>query len=425
MFDVCLVYLPKPYLNNPDAQAPLGLMYLASMLELHDYEVTIYNCAALDDDLAIAGLPDAKMYGITMTSMEVLQANRFAKRIKDHRPDSVVVAGGPGTLATEYIDFKYFDAVCMGAGEYVILDMLNDMNNQCLKTFYGNRPVCYLDALPYPARHLLQDSQGGDIFAYNKKYAAGESTIILSSRGCPCQCAFCTAPALNDKVRLREAGEVAAEIKHVRDNYGIRQFRFSDDMFMIDKKRVLAMCETIAPLNVYWRVSCRVKPLDSEMLSAMHDAGCKELSFGVESFDDDVLTGLKKGTTVADNIRALELSHACDFETRILMMIRTPFQTRKTIEYNKYYLSRLPYSIVACTAFVPIPGSDVWNNPDNYNIEILDRDLDKYNFYMFNSNGRRPIDPIIKIKGRSIDEFHRESEEFRDWLEDQKKVNRG
>jgi anaerobic magnesium-protoporphyrin IX monomethyl ester cyclase len=429
MIDVCLIYLPKPFLRDPDAQAPLGLMYLAASLESRNRTVTIENYAPFNDAEAINHLPPAKLYGITVTSLEVLQANRFSGKIKRKYPDAKIVLGGPGVYATEYINFNVIDSACFGDGEYTIHDILHDAENNTLKQKYFGEIVENLDSLPLPSRHLLKDKQGGKIFAYGKNYTGEDaSTIIVSSRGCAFQCAFCSAPRLthNKKLRFRSPEEVAREMRHVKNTYGIKQFRFSDDMFTATKKRTLELCDAIGPENVYWRISCRVKPLDSEMLDAMYQAGCRELSFGIESFDDNVLSGLHKKSTSIDNINALELSAKHGFSTRILLMIRTPFQTPETIEHNKYWLSHVPFSIIACTAFIPIPGCDIWYNPDKYNIEILNRDLDLYNFYMYGRGGRRTIDPIIKIKSRDLYEFHRESEDFRDWLEtDLKKINKG
>lgn len=424
MSDVCLIYLPKPYLNQPDAQAPLGLMYIAASIEQHSlYKCEIMNFSTYTDDQAIEELPAARLYGITVTSLEVLHANRFAKRIKKKYGDVKIILGGPGVYAKEFIDFSVIDSIMYGDGEHKIFDVLMDYPD--LKKEYKGF-VYNLDSLPFPARHKLK-SQGGNIFAYNKKYADGESTIITTSRGCPMKCAFCSAPSLTNKqLRFRSIENVIKEIKEVKEKYNIRQFRFSDDFFTVYEERVLEFCKQIKRLNVFWRVSTRVKPLSEYMLKAMKDAGCTELSFGIESFDDDVLKGLKKGCTARDNIEALELADKVGIDTRILMMIRTPFQNEKTIKLNKTYLTNVPHTIAACTAFIPIPGCDIWNNPEKYNIEILDKDLDKYNFYMFGPDGRRPLDKIFRIKDRCINEFHQESEQFRDWLEnDYKKINRG
>ncbi len=106
-------------------------------------------------------------------------------------------------------------------------------------------------------------------------------------------------------------------------------------------------------------------------------------------------------------------------------MVRTPFQEKNTMAINKSYLMDTPYDIVACTGFVPIPGCDVWNDPDKYNIEILSRNLREYNFYFFGPYGKRPLDKIFKIKTRSLSEFHQESEDFRCWLEQEGRLNEG
>jgi len=426
--DVCLIYLPKPFLKQPDAQAPLGLMYLAASLEHGNKSVIIENYASLTDEQAIEKLPLAHLYGITTTSLEILHANIFSKKIKQKFPDAKIVIGGPGSYSQEFIDFSIIDSICHGDGEYTIHEILKDAKKNNMKKIYIGKIVQNLDSLPHlPARHQLKDVQGGNIFAYDKNYSDGQSTIILSSRGCAHQCAFCSAPKLthSKKLRFRSPEKVAEEIKYVKKKYNIKQFRFSDDMFTANKKRTLELCEAIGKQNVFWRISCRVKPLDDEMLKAMWDAGCRELSFGIESFDDNVLKILRKNSTHKDNANALELSHKYGFSTRILMMIRTPGQTKKTIDINKFWLKRIPYSIIACTALIPIPGCDIWYNPDKYGIEILDKNLNKYNFYMFGPDGRRKIDPIFKIKNRDINEFHQESEDFRDWLEEQKKINKG
>ncbi len=427
MIDVVLIYLPKPYLKQPDAQAPLGLLYLAASLERAGKSVAVNNFASYTDEEAICELADAHLYGITVTSLELLQANRFAKLIKKHNPRALISLGGPGSYSDEFVDWTVIDSICKGDGDYTILEMLEDAKAAKLKQIYMGKMVDNLDELPLPARHLLDGQQGGNIFAYNENYKEGGSTIILSTRGCPYRCHFCSSPYFTNshKLRFRSPRHVADEIEHVVGKYNIRQFRFSDDMFTANKKNILGLCDIIGNLDIVWRVSCRVKPLDKEMLQAMFQAGCRELSFGIESFDNNVLEVLNKKTTAADNVRALELSAAIGYKTRILFMIRTPGQTKETVKINIDYLEHVPYMIIACTGFIPIPGSSIWERPDDFNIEILDRNLDHYNFYMFGPESRLPLAPIIKIKDRPLDEFMRESEEFRDYLEETGKINRG
>jgi len=426
---IALIYLPHPYLKQPDAQAPLGLMYLASVLEsFDDIDVDIKNYSSFQNEEAIADLPKADLYGITVTSLELLQANRFAAMIKGKYPDAKVGIGGPGAYSDEFVDYGVIDFACKGEGEKEILDIIADYQRGTLKQVYLSSPMEDLDSIPFPSRHLLNGKQGGNIFAYDKNYREGGSTIISTSRGCPYRCSFCSSPfftGLNKGVRYRSARNVYDEIKQVIDTYGIRQFRFSDDMFTSRPRRVYEICELLSELDIVWRISTRVNPFDKHMAQTMFDAGCKEVSFGVESFDDDVLRMLNKKTTAEDNANALEIAREVGMTTRVLFMIRTPGQTKHTVATNIKWLGRVPYDIIACTSFVPIPGSDIWINPDGYDIEILNRNLDDYNFYFFGKDGENDLKDIIKIKSRPLDEFNAESQEFRDYLKETKKLNKG
>lgn len=420
---VILISLPHPYLRQPDSQVPLGILYLASVLEENDIDVEIKNYSAFTIDDAIADLPRADLYGITITSMEILQANRFAHLIKQRHLCRVFL-GGPGAISDEFVDWKYVDAICKGEGELAILRMIRDVKNDVLERIYAFDPIKDIDNLPFPARHLLKH-QGGNIFAYDKNYVGDGSVTILTSRGCPFQCAFCSAPHLTQRVRFRDPDLIQEEMQEVIDNYGIRQFRFSDDMFTSNEKHVLNICDRIKDLGVAWRISIRAKPLSMKTLIAMKYSGCKEVSIGVESFDDNVLEILNKGITAKENALALEMCAEAGLKTRVLFMIRTPGQTKKTVPTNIEWLRNVPYDIIACTTFVPLPGSDIWNNPDKYGIEILNRNMDDYNFYFFNKDGENELKDIIKIKDRSLEEFNRETVHFKEYLKTTGRLNMG
>ena len=428
---VVLITLPHPYLRQPKAQVSLGLLYLASVLEMHKTKVEVKNYSAFTTDGAIADLPDADIYGITITSMELLQANRFAQKIKEKYSNKVVFLGGPGTISDEFVDWDQIDAICKGEGEITIFDMIEDYLTGQLKKIYVGK--CYedLDLIPFPARHLIS-YQGGNIFAYNKNYIegtgiqkSGGSVTILTSRGCPYNCAFCSAPKLSNQVRFRDPDLIRQEIEHIIDKYGIRQFRISDDMFTTNEKHVRAICEKIKHLDIVWRISVRAKPLSIDLLRVMKDAGCREISIGVESFDNDVLRILNKGITAEENMLALETCADVGLKTRVLFMIRTPGQTKKTIPLNIDMLRSTRYDIIACTTFIPLPGSDIWNNPDKYNIKILNRNMDDYNFYFFNKDKENKLKNIIRIKDRSLEDLNKETTHFKEFLKSTGKLNTG
>ena len=424
-----LIYLPHPYLGQPDAQAPLGLMYLAAVIEMsYSLECEIFNFSSLHTHEALKALTECDIYGITVTSFELPQANRFAYLIKELYPKSKIFLGGPGTYSKEFVDWEVIDSICIGDGEMTFPQMIKDNNNNELRKVYHGYPLKNLDNIPFPARHKLNSSQGGNIFAYNKQYKGEGSTIIITSRGCPFQCAFCSSPYFtktNKGVRYRSAENIRDEIISVKATYNIQQFRISDDMFMSNKERVYEICDLIGPLDIAWRISTRVKPFDEELVKVMYQAGCKEVSFGVESFDNHVLKTLKKGTTAEDNAKAIEIAKKIGMDVRILFMIKTPGQRKETVPLNIEWLERLPYDIIACTTFIPIPGCDIWHNPHDYGITINDRNLDHYNFYFFGKLGENKIQNIISFNDRDNDEVNEETQQFREYLKNAGKVNRG
>jgi len=427
--NIVLIYLPHPYLRQPGSHAPLGLMYVASSLESKGENVIIKNYTSFHTEEAIKDLPEADVYGITVTSLELLQSNEFSKLIKKKYPQAIVGIGGPGTYTDEYIDFDVIDFSCQGDGEITIIDILDDVQNNCLKKEYKGKTVEDLNSLAFPARSLLSSDPGGNIFAYNEKYAAGGTTMIVSSRGCPFKCSFCSSPyftSLNKGVRYRDPKNIIDEMKYVIENCDTRQFKFCDEMFTANRRRVFEICEILGDLDVSWKASVRVKPFDYEMAKVMKDSGCKEISFGIESFDNDVLKMLNKKTTDEDNASALEITDKVGIKTRVLFMIRTPGQTKDTVKKNIEWLERVPYHIIACSSFIPLPGSDTWNNPDKYNIEILNKNLDDYNFYFYGNSGEDDnMKDIIKIKNRGLEEFNRESIKFREYLDSTGKIHKG
>lgn len=423
---ICFINLPAPHLKTPSAQVPLGILYLAAILNKYHYSVAVNDLSRYITDVeALEALPRVGVYGITCTSMQLLHANRFAKLLKLKYPTCIIILGGPGTLTPEYVDWIYVDSIVLGEAEISILKILSDIEELGRpKQIYKGSPVENLNTLPLPARHLISN-QGGDIFAYHRNYIGSSSAQIITSRGCPFKCSFCASPKLNPALRFRNAVSIEDEVKTLVQDFNIKQFRIADDTFFSKKKRCYDLLKIFSRYGCVFRISTRVKPLDEDLWRAARDSGLKEFSFGIESFDKDVLRGLKKLTTVEDNIRALEMAAKLGISTRILMMIHTPFQTSKTIALNKEALEKLPYTVIACTHFLPLPGSDIWYFPHKYGINIVNRNLDDYNFYGYGTNGRRNMKEIFTYTNADTNRLAKESEDFLLYLEEGGRVNRG
>lgn len=423
------IYLPHPYLRTPDAQLPLGILYLAGVCEGQGHDVSVVNLTKYNSpEEAITHVTEADIFGITVTSLELPIADKMTIQLRDKFPKAKVILGGPGTSGIEehLHNHKLYDAIFLGEAEEALVKYLwDEVGKVRCRPSYWSGVLPKIDTIRFPARHLVHGSLGGKIFTEGKEYFSGGSTTILSSRGCPYRCAFCAEAGTH--VRFRSSDSVVQEMLEVYRQYGIRQFRFSDDSFTLRRDRVLDICKKIKETGIEfaWRISCRVKPLDMDILRTMVEAGCREFSFGIESFDNYVLKGLRKNTTAEDNAVALKMVHDAGGDARILFMVRTPFQTKATIEKNKWWLDHVPYSTIACTSFVPLPGSAIWQRPEEFKIKIINRNMEDYNFYFYGPDGRNKIKRIFEYTDRDTDEVEQESEDFRTYLEEKGRVNNG
>lgn len=421
---VCLVNPPHPYLKQPKAQAPLGMLYVAASLRKNNIPVEFIDLTDKQYE-DVFELPEADIYGITGTVIDRKAIECVAKQIKARFPNSKTAVGGPIALTPQYLDCTCVDTVVLGEGEYTILDLVDAFPNWEIR--YRAARILDLDKVPFPARDMLQDI-GGNVFAFNKNYKDGGSTVIITSRGCPYSCAFCASPGIwNRKVVLRSVENVLAEVDEVKEKFNISQLRFSDDTLTLDTRRLRELCQGLKARDVVWRASIRVKPNGVDMFNSMYDAGCREVSFGVESADQDVLDVLHKGTTVLQNKEAIINAKKAGLVVRILFMIGTPGETAETIDKNISFLTSVHnhYDTIALTNFIPIPGSAIAENPEEYDCEVLSRNIDEYNFYMWTPDGMNQWKEFIKLNNMSLEEQHSNKERMRQFIVASGKSNHG
>lgn len=402
---ICFVNPPHPYLKQPRAQLPLGMLYVAASAMKNGYTVS-YHDLSEEKEWKQASVPEADVYGITATVLDISTVNEVAGWLKARDKYAKVVVGGPASLSQEYIDKKVVDSVVEREGEVVFLQLLNDYPR--LRNRYRGRRIQDLDALPFPARDLVQGQLGGDVFASGKRHYDGGSTVISTSRGCPFDCTFCASPGIwGRKIVYRSPSSVASEVHDVIGRYGVRQFRFSDDNLTCSRDNLTAMCRYFRSMDIAWRASIRVRPNDVEMFRMMRSGGCTEVCFGVESGDQDVLHALKKKTTVAENRTAIKNAKRAGLDVRILFMIGTPGETKATVGRNIEFLESVQddYDTIAITNFTPLPGTEVAKEPEKCGCVILDRNVDNYNLCLWGPEGRNRWLNLVRPVGVSLEQL--------------------
>ena len=302
---------------------PLGLAYIASMLRQdHDVKIidsNILNYTIEDVEKELRSFyPD--IVGITSVTPSIYQAYEVAETAKRMRKDCTVVLGGPHAtfLPIETLkECRYVDVIVRGEGEETIKDLVEtiekgeNLDNVKGITFRKGDEIVDvgprlfmkdIDDIPFPSRDLLP------IHLYNVNGV--KYTTMLTSRGCPFRCSFCSSSRLfGGSWRGRSPENVLEEMKNIYDEYNIRNFEFMDDTFTLDQKRAERICDGIVEegLDISWGASSRVDTLSKKLVEKMKKAGCWILFLGIESGCQKILDAVGKRITIEQAKKAVKI----------------------------------------------------------------------------------------------------------------------
>lgn len=389
---------------------PLGIAYIAAVLELDGVEVKIIDAPAVSlDHEAIQEevkkyRPD--MVAITSVTPTLPSALKVARMSKEACPEALIVLGGyhPTFTYPELLKYDFIDLIVRGEGEYTMLELVQTLEEGGdLKKVNGiatsdfttpSRPVIDdLDSLPFPARHLLPME---DYKIMNMKLPVG---TLVSGRGCPYQCSFCASSAMHgQKLRLRSSDGVVDEMEHLVDDHNSEMLAFMDDTFCLNKKRIIDICDEIKSrkFDNYWGCTARVDTLSEELLQKMKDAGCITLFLGVESADQQNLNEINKNITISRIKKTFELTRKLGVRTIASVVLGMPGDTRKSIENTVRFVKNLEPNYAIFSLATPYPGTDFYMKSKDERL-IKTTDWSKFNL----------LSPVIETVDCSLDELRK------------------
>lgn len=412
---------------------PMGLAYLASFLEEKGHEVRVIDCQALDIDheklrSEICSFePD--IVGITSIAPLTRSALLAAKVAKEALQEVKVILGGPhATFMDEQIiaEETAVDFVVRGEGELTLLEIAQNIhdsnkvdsidgitfrrNEQVIRT--PNRPFIQdLDKLPKPAY---------DHFDLDRYRLFGKKLLpVITSRGCPFQCAFCVASRMFGKAyRMRSAGNVLDELEWLKNVHGAEAFTFYDDTLTFDKKRLLKICDGMKnrKIGLPWDCQTRVDQVSAEILAKMKAAGCQQVFFGVESGCQEILDAVNKKTTIEQNEKAIRIAKHAGLFVTISLMIGYPGETRDTLKQTLDFVQRSkPDDVYLCVA-TPFPGTELRSLVEKSGWK-MSSNLDLYDTMtpVF-ENPELPSEEIIEFRRKFYDSFYSPSYVLRQML---------
>jgi anaerobic magnesium-protoporphyrin IX monomethyl ester cyclase len=216
-----------------------------------------------------------------------------------------------------------------------------------------------LDALPFPAYDLVDLSR-----FYESVFAYFPAATVITSRGCPFQCVYCVFPntIYSHKFRAQSPERVLAEALYLQNKFGVREIRYDDDTFEIDKQRVFDICRLFKENDVTlkWIIQSRPSLMTEEMAKALKEAGCVMVLYGVESGDDEILKKIKKGTTTTEIERGVRIAHKYGLDVLNCVMIGFYWDTPETVQRSIDFAFRLNAEFTQFSIATPLPGTEYY-----------------------------------------------------------------
>ena len=355
---LCLIWPRSTFLIDPKVMPPLGLFYLLAALR-PDHDCTFYDANNGGE------IPDADAYLVSGTSPQAADMRRLAKILKERNPGASLIAGGPhATLCPDDVLAMGYDFAFRGEGERFLPGVLSTLPNLERGSILGPFPrVRKLDEVEWPDRsyaHLYSYS----IFGRN-------ATTMITSRGCPFRCDFCSHTVWSNMVTYRSAEDVAAEARYLK-SMGWDAVMFYDDIFTLNVPRLREICRLLRPIDLWWRCFVRADRVTKGLFCEMADAGCVMVLCGVESGSQQILDNVNKGTTVEQNTRALQWAREAGVAFKALLILGLPGETEQTMqETERWVLENQPERLDIVT-YVPFPNTPITNNPDAYDLHVWD-----------------------------------------------------
>jgi len=361
---------------------PLGLLHIARVLEDEGDSVTILDFSAekFDEKKFLKSLENVDVVGITILTVSLPNSVKIISLIKDVKPEIPVVIGGPHCtlFPKKVLQDTQADICVQGDGEKALVDIKKALigevkyseisgiyykENQEIKRGQPVHLLIDLNVVSFPARYLVKKYDYGR--GINPRIKKGEFTSIVTSRGCPFACRFCSRNSMSMKrYRMRSTENIIEELKEIH-KMGYRYVAFNDDCFLSNKKQAHELFDAIIKERFgmkFYVTAARVDSADVDLYIKMKNAGVCLLQFGLESGNQDVLDFYHKNTYLETIRYAVNLSHKMGFFTVGSFILGAPFETREYFENTASFAQSLPLNSVSFLPLMYMAGSDLWND---------------------------------------------------------------
>jgi radical SAM superfamily enzyme YgiQ (UPF0313 family) len=350
----------------------------AAVLRKQGFAVSYIHCQTMGVELTRL-LAEVERLSPTMVVIQAEHINLgVAKTVAEVAEDAGATSVFVGPLATaldeEFAREKYCTFVVRGEWDLTVARLASTLANggeaaqvEGLTFVRDDKLVCTpeaeliadLNSLPFPAYDLIDLST-----FYESVFIRFPAASMITSRGCPYHCVFCVFPntIYSHKFRAMSPERAVAEVKYLVQQFGVRQIRFDDDTFEIDRQRALDICELLKKerLDLIWLAQCRPALMDRQICRAFREAGCIMVLFGIESGNEEILKKIKKKTTVEEIRRGVRIAKDAGLEVLNCVMLGFYWDTPETLKQSLELAFELDAEFTQFSIPTPLPGTEYY-----------------------------------------------------------------
>lgn len=382
----------KGELARDEIYPPLGISILAGWLEQLGHEVRLLDDSIREFDEIKQGMQWAELVGISSLTPNARRGRELGKISREEFGKFTVLGGPHPTTNPEYfLDAGAADICVQGEGDITIQEIVEHWQDK--DKWEDIQGITYMkdgEIFATPRRALVRDIDSIPLPAYHlwdipeyMRLMVNPGVTAITSRGCPYQCTFCDAEMTPRQYRSMSVDRTVNYLEHIIKTYNPPQIILFDDLFTIQRKRVIAICQEIVKRDLYfeWICESRIDTMDYEMLRWMRKAGCVKIAYGLESGSPDMLVTMKKGVT-PDKVRVgSKLNRQVGMYFKFFVLYGFPSETQKDHRITEALVKETRPDSVCIAVLQPIPGTALFEEVKH----LLIKDVAEIEFHYWHS----------------------------------------
>lgn len=416
---ICLIKPPvlhKGISFARHATPPLGLAYIAAVLNEAGNEIQVIDASASGADQVEKFNKDTYLFGLNkheinkkvkpgtdiicfslMFTNNWLYDRELINYIRENHPSSILIAGGEhATAAPEFcMDQSALDYIVLGEGESAIVELCNSIRNETavselhglvyregkqILNSAGKQRIKDIKDIAWPAWDFFPLEE---YFENEMTYGVhrGKTLPVMATRGCPYDCTFCSSPQMwGRKYQMRPVQDFVDELEFLSKRYDVNNFDLYDLTAIIVKSWIVEMCNEIIDrgLKISYQLpsGTRAEAIDFEVATLLFKSGCKNITYAPESGSKKVLKEIRKKVKVKSMLDSIKFSNKAGLNIKLNMIMGFPEDTHRDIWTTYWFLLKCSWygaNDAAPAIFSPYPGSKLFDDL------VHDGELDIYN----------------------------------------------